>query len=317
MGRILVTGANGFVGRALCAFLRAQGVEYVAAVRQATSTVEAGCVAVGDIGKHTDWHGALSGVSVVIHLANRAHVMQETAADPLAVFRAINVDGTVHLARQAAAAGVSRFVFVSSIKVNGEETFGRPFRPEDTPGPSDPYGISKWEAEQALFQLGRDTGMEIVVMRPPLIYGPGVKANFLRLVQAVGKGMPLPFGAVRNKRSLVSVDNLNSALFACATHPAAAGQTFLVSDGEDLSAPELVRAIANGVGRPARLVAVPPSLMLFAAKMLGKEAVARRVIGSLQVDASALRKLLEWRPPYEVRAKLAESARQIVKEAGR
>jgi len=314
MGRILVTGANGFVGSALCSLLSAQGLPYIGSVR--TADPRADRVAVGDISAQTNWGPALIDVATVIHLANRAHVMQETEADPLAVFRAINVDGTLNLARQAAKAGVKRFVFVSSIKVNGEETVGRPFAPDDSPAPCDPYGISKWEAEQALMTLGRETGLEIVVVRPPLIYGPGVKANFLRLVLAVRRGMPLPFGLVTNKRSLVSVDNLCSALLACATHRAAAGQTFLVSDGVDLSTPELIRAIARGTGRPARLLPIPPFAMVLAARLLGKGEVAQRVLGSLQVDASALTRLLGWKPPYTAEDKLAEAARAVAGDLG-
>lgn len=312
MGRILVTGANGFVGKALVAQLSASGQPYAGTVRERASATDGHQIAIGDIDGRTDWRPALEGVSAIIHLANRAHVMHETAADPLALFRAINTDGTLNLARQAAAAGVRRFVFVSSIKVNGESTDGRPFTPEDPPAPTDPYGISKWEAEQALARLSQETGLEVVIVRPPLIYGPGVKANFLRLVQAIGRGMPLPFGLVRNKRSLVAVDNLCSALIACATHEAAAGHTFLVSDGQDLSTPELVRAIARGTGRPARLLPVPPALMLLAAGMLGKGEAARRVLGSLQVDASALQRVLGWYPPYSASDKLAESARHVV-----
>lgn len=312
MERILVTGANGFVGRALVTHLAAAGIPFIGTVREQASVTNGHQLAIGDIDGTTDWSHALENVSAIVHLANRAHVMHETAADPLALFRAINTEGTLNLARQAVAAGVRRFVYVSSIKVNGEATDRRPFTPDDLPAPSDPYGISKWEAEQALAQLSRSTGLEVVVVRPPLIYGPGVKANFLRLVKAVGRGMPLPFGLVRNKRSLVSVDNLCSALIACATHVNAPGHTFLVSDGEDLSTAELIRAIAAGTGRTARLLPVPPALMLLAANMLGKGDAARRVLGSLQVDTSALQRVLGWHPPFTVREKLAESARFVV-----
>jgi UDP-glucose 4-epimerase len=313
MGKILVTGANGFVGGALCDHLDQQGAAYLGAVRNASQAH----VAIGDIGEATDWRKALPGVETVVHLANRAHVMRERLADPLAEFRRINVDGTLNLARQAAAAGARRFVYVSSIKVNGEATTDRPFEPEDVPAPQDPYGISKWEAEQALARLGRDTGLEIVIVRPPLIYGPGVKANLLRLIQAVHRGLPLPFGAVRNKRSMVSVDNLCSVLLACASHPAAAGRTFLVSDGHDLSTAELIRVIAQGVGRRARLVPVPPSAMLFVAGLLGKQDAARRLLGSLQVDSSALTQVLGWQPPYTIEEKLAAAARDAVKGMGK
>lgn len=312
MGTVLVTGANGFVGRALCDYLNAEGQAHVGTVRSMTDGALSNRIAVGNIDGNTDWRAALAGVSTVIHLANRAHVMNETAADPLAEFRTVNVQGTLNLARQAAAAGVRRFVFVSSIKVNGERTDDHPFTPDDAPAPSDPYGVSKWEAEQELAHLGRETSLEIVIVRPPLIYGPGVKANFLRLVLAVQRGMPLPFGLVHNQRSLVAVENLCSALLACATHPAAAGETFLVSDGVDMSTPELIRAIAVGVGRPARLLPVPPAAMLLVARLLGKEGVAKRVLGSLQVDASALTRKLGWTPPYGAREKLAESARRTV-----
>ncbi|SOZ13903.1 UDP-glucose 4-epimerase [Cupriavidus taiwanensis] len=308
MGKILVTGANGFVGSVFCAHLAERGVPFTGAVRRAAP----GRLAVGDIDEKTDWHNALSDVGTVVHLANRAHVMREVVADPLAEFRRINVDGTLNLARQAVAAGTRRFVYVSSIKVNGEATTGHPFTARDAPAPQDPYAISKWEAEQALTELSRQTGMEIVIVRPPLIYGPGVKANLLRLIQAVQRGVPMPFGAVCNARSMVSVDNLCSALLACATHPAAAGQTFLVSDGQDLSTAELIRVIAKGVGRRPRLIAVPPSWMLLAARALGKQDAARRVLGSLQVDSSALTRQLGWRAPYRIEDKLAEAARDVV-----
>ena len=239
---IAVTGATGFVGQALCSHLLAHDHAVVPVVRHASGL--AGEVIVGNIDGATDWQPALSGCDAVVHLAARVHVMDDTAHDPLALYRATNTDGTLNLARQAAAAGVKRFVFISSIKVNGE---GRdaPYRETDMPAPEDAYAISKWEAEQGLQQIAADTGLEVVILRPPLVYGPGVKANFLRLLQTVKRGWPLPLGAVRNRRSLLFLGNFVDAIRLCVEHPAAAGQTFLLDDGQAVSTPELIRAVAR------------------------------------------------------------------------
>jgi len=236
-------------------------------------------------------------VDVVIHAAARVHIMDDDASDPLAEFRKANVDGTLNLARQAADAGVQRFVFISSIKVNGESTqLGEPFTVEDSIVTQDPYGLSKWEAEQGLFQIAKQTGMQTVVIRPPLIYGEGVKANFAKMMQGVAKGLPLPLGAVHNKRSLLALENLVDFIVLCTHHPKAANQVFLISDGEDVSTTELLQKVGKALGKPARLIPVPVPLMRFAAKLIGKGDVANRLFGSLQVDSSKARELLGWKP---------------------
>lgn len=303
-GPILVTGANGYVGSALCARAVAQGRSVRACVRSTTDTPvhEVPTVAVGDIHEATDWSAALDGCSTVVHLAARVHVMNESASDPLREFRRTNVEGTLHLARQAARCGVRRFVFVSSIKVNGEATSsGRPFTATDMPAAEDAYGISKMEAEQGLPMIGRDSGMEVVIVRPPLVYGPGVKANFASLIRAVQRGLPLPLGAVtNNRRSLVALDNLVDLLITCVDHRAAANQTFLVSDGEDLSTAALIRRMGQALGKPARLLPVPPALLQLGAAIVGKRNVVQRLLGNLQVDIAHTRATLGWTPPVSV-----------------
>jgi nucleoside-diphosphate-sugar epimerase len=252
--------------------------------------------------------GYLSNVSTVVHLAARVHVLDDPAADPLAAYREVNVDGALRLARSAADAGVRRFVFVSSIKVNGEATHGAPFTEASPPNPVDPYGISKWEAEQGLRQIAGETGLEVVILRPPLVYGPGVKANFRRLLAGVDRGAPFPFGAIHNRRSLVFVGNLADAIVSAVEHPAAAGETFLVSDGPAVSSPELVRAIAHALGRRPRLLDVPPSLLTLAGRVLRRDAVVQRLLGSLEIDSSRIRTTLDWTPPYTMQQGLAETA---------
>jgi nucleoside-diphosphate-sugar epimerase len=258
-------------------------------------------VLVGPIDGQTTWANALAGVDVVFHAAARVHVMADSSADHLAEFRLVNVAGTLNLARQALASGVRRFVFVSSVKVNGEETLpGQAFTESDVPAPLDPYGQSKHEAELGLRQLAADTGMEVVIVRPPLVYGPGVKANFASLMRAVQRGWPLPLGAVHNQRSLVALDNLVDLIVTCLHHPAAANQTFLASDGQDLSTAELVRGMARAAGVPARLWPVPVWALRGAASALGKGAAVQRLCGNLQVDISKARNLLGWVPPLGV-----------------
>lgn len=299
---ILVTGAAGFVGSALMKQLAAdracKGV--VAAVRRKAAAQPEGVlqVLVGDLLPNTDWGLALQGINAVVHCAARVHVMQDDAMYPLQAYREVNVNGTLNLACQAAQAGVRRFVFVSSIKVNGEVTQpGQPFRADDVPSPLDPYGVSKLEAEQGLRVIEAQTGMEVVIVRPPLVYGPGVKANFAAMMRWVARGVPLPLGAIHNARSVVALDNLVDLLVTCLKHPAAAGQAFLVSDGEDVSTTELLRRTANAMGKKLFLLPVPAWVLEWGAAVLGKRDVAQRLCGSLQVDIEKTRRLLSWNPP--------------------
>lgn len=302
---ILVTGASGFVGRAVVERLAQERRNVLAALRVDAATRWTGParpMTVRDLDATTDWSAALTGVSAIVHCAARVHVMRELEIDPLKMFRSVNVDGTLQLARQAAAAGVKRFVFVSSVKVNGEATqLGRPFRADDPPGADDPYGLSKLEAELGLLELARATALEVSIVRPPLVYGPGVKANFAALARAVLRGVPLPFGAVTgNRRSLVALDNLVDLLLTCVDHPAAANQVFLVSDGDDLSTAELIQRIARVGGRDARLLRVPPAILRWSAGLLGRRDAANRLLGSLQVDIDDTCERLQWQPPVSV-----------------
>lgn len=293
IAHVLVTGANGFVGRSVCHRLTAESIPFSAVVRKKSHGSHH---EIGSINGKTDWSNALATCDAVVHLAARVHVMNERSVDPLAAFREINVVATENLARQAAQHGVRRFVFVSSVKVNGERTLQVPFSASDMPAPEDAYGQSKLEAELALAKVAQETGLEVVIVRPPLVYGPGVGANFLRLMQLVKWGIPLPLGEVDNRRSLVAVDNLVDLLLACLCHPAAAGQTFLVSDGDDVSTPSLIRMLANAMGKRALLLPVPPKLLSAGAALLGKSAAAARLLGSLQVDIAPTRSALGWQP---------------------
>ncbi|MFA7239187.1 MAG: SDR family oxidoreductase [Sulfuricellaceae bacterium] len=304
MNQVLVTGANGFVGQALCPHLENAGWS----VRKAVRTPRDDCIAVDDIGADTDWRAALNGVDAVVHLAARAHIMQDSAQDPLAIYRAINCAGTENLARQAVQAGVKRLVYVSSIKVNGESTPVRPFSADAPPHPQDPYGISKWEAEQALQRVAAETGLEIVILRPPLIYGAGVKANFLRLMNLTARGLPLPLGGIKNRRSLLYLGNLADAIRVCLSHPAAAGKTYLLSDGDPLSTAELVRHLATALGTPATLLPIPPSLLRLAGLLTDKRAEIARLLDSLEIDSAAIRNELDWQPPYTLEQGLAATA---------
>ncbi len=308
--RVLVTGANGFVGEALCGELHARGFAIRAAVRSASSLLEsAEMAAVGAIDGDTDWNEALSEVSVVIHLAARVHVMHDDANDPLEEFRRVNVAGTENLARQAARAGVKRLVYVSSIKVNGEATSGeKKFTEMDVPSPQGPYDISKWEAEQALHCIAQETGLKVVIVRPPLVYGPGVKGNFSSLFSAIDKGIPLPLAGADNARSMVYVGNLVDALITCATHPAAAGKTYLVSDGAAVSTAMLVEKIAQALGRSRRSFYFPPTLLRAVAALLGRAEQVDRLLGSLRVSDEKIRNELAWSPPYTLEQGLCATA---------
>jgi UDP-glucose 4-epimerase len=315
---ILVTGANGFVGSALVARFARGKTGVRAAMRRPPAARQPGVEQVESpsLSAGADWQHALEGVSAVVHAAARVHVMRDEAADPLAEFRSANVEGTLALARQAAAAGVARFVFLSSIKVNGESTPpDRPFLAADVPQPSDPYGVSKLEAERALGALARETGLEVVIVRPPLVYGPGVKANFFALLKWLQRGVPLPFGAIHNRRSLVALENLVDLVVTCVEHPAAPGQTLLVSDGEDLSTTELLRRLAAALGKRARLVPIPERALVLAARALGAGSIAQRLCGSLVLDSAPTRRLLGWAPPVSVDEGLHAAAEAYLREA--
>ena len=305
-GEILVTGANGFLGNRLVEILIERGHK----TRKATRGYCADTVSVGDINGQTDWQSALINVDVVIHTAARVHVMFEQEVDPIVAFRSVNVEGTLNLARQAFAAGVKRFIFISSIKVNGEKTIiGRPFCADDTPAPSDPYGISKHEAEQGLLLLSQQTGLDVVIIRPPLVYGSGVKANFRSMMLWLRRRVPLPLGLIKNQRSLVFIDNLIDLIVVCSYHSAAKNQIFLVSDGHDLSTTDLLRRMGRALDAPARLLAVPSALIIFLARMLGKGDVAERLCESLQVDISKTQNMLGWSPVIGVDEALYKTAR--------
>ncbi|MGR7920573.1 UDP-glucose 4-epimerase family protein [Zobellella denitrificans] len=296
---ILVTGVNGFVGAHLFRELTVRRTFDVAGTVRKITGGDTTFIDSGAIDINTNWSAAVTGKQVVIHCAARAHIIKDEVKDPLAEYRKVNVDGTLNLARQAVIAGVKRFIFISSVGVNGNINI-HPFTEDGQPNPADLYAHSKWEAEQGLQQLACETEMELVVIRPPLVYGPDAPGNFGRLVRWVEKGLPLPLGAVHNKRSLVALDNLVDLIITCIDHPAAANQVFLAGDGEDLSTTELLRGVARAMGKPARLIPVPAGLLQFGATVLGKKAMAQRLLGSLQVDISKARELLGWNPPLTV-----------------
>ncbi|MDM9654043.1 SDR family oxidoreductase [Pseudomonas wenzhouensis] len=294
MNTVLLTGSTGFIGSALLAELKKlPEFRVVCAVRSAVSPASDDVVVVGNIDGATDYSAALNGVDVVVHAAARAHIMRDEVSDPLAEYRKVNVEGTLNLAKQAVAAGVKRFVYISSVKVNGESTTGlSAFTEEDSAKPEDPYGVSKQEAEEGLRLLAQETGLEVVIIRPPLVYGPGVKANFLSLLKLSATGLPLPFSSVNNNRSMVYVGNLVDLIVRCIDRPAAANQTFLVSDGEDVSLRKLVTYIRLCLGRSPRLLQVPVGLFKLAGALTGKLGIVDRLVGDLQVDSSKVRTLL-------------------------
>jgi len=313
--RVLVTGASGFIGSGLLPRLYQEGFRAVAALRRPSCIAAPECpiVVTGELHGTNDWSLALKEVQVVVHTAARVHVMDDRSPDPLAEFRMTNVEGTLNLARQACEAGVKRFVFISSVKVNGEETpLGAPYAADDSPAPADPYAVSKHEAEQGLKAIGAQGDMEVVIIRPPLVYGPGVKANFQAMMEWLCRGIPLPLGAVHNRRSLVALDNLVDLITTSIRHPAAANQVFLVSDGEDLSTTELLRRMAGALGRPARLLPVPAWALETGAAMLRRRSLSKRLCGSLQLDIDKTRRLLDWSPPVSVNDALAKTARHFL-----
>ena len=309
--RLLITGAAGFVGHALCTELTQRKYCVRGTVREHSRSAGLDCelAIVGDIGPAVDWSAALDDVHAVVHLAARVHVMRERASNPLLAFRMANMEGTKNLARQAAHAGVRRFVYLSSIKVNGEQTLpGRPFTEQDAPAPLDFYSVSKQEAEEELGKIAQQTGMEVVIVRPPLVYGPGVKANFLNMMRWLHNGVPLPFGAIHNCRSLVALDNLIDFIGVCLEHPEAADQTFLVADGEDLSTTELLQRMGGALGMPAKLLPVPQLLLEAGFKIAGRSDMAQRLCRSLQVNIAKAQTLLGWNPPISVDEGLRRTA---------
>lgn len=299
--RILVTGSNGFVGEALFNYLQEVEQYHVSGSVRTADVARENLFTVSELSENTDWFDALKGQHVVVHVAARAHVMDDSVGEPLAEYRRVNVAGTLNLARQAASAGVRRFIFISSIKVNGESTtIGSPFQHLDKAMPKDPYGISKSEAESGLWQINKESGMEIVIIRPPLVYGPGVKANFLSMMKLVSKNYPLPLGAICNRRSMVALDNLINLISTCINHPKAANQTFLVSDDHDISTTKLLEMMTQAAGKSPRLLPVPMSWLRLAGKLTGKQAVIERLCGNLQIDISHTKTTLGWQPPISL-----------------
>lgn len=307
----LVTGATGFVGQALCNTLAARGWKVLRAVRRNPA---AGDFVVGDMGLEADWHRAVEGMDCVVHLAARTHVLRDDALDPMDAYRRINVTATANLAQAAAEQGVRRFVFLSSIKVNGEFTSNTAFIERDRPQPADRYGRSKLEAEQALRQIAQESALEVVIVRSPLVYGPGVKANFLRLMHLSARRRPLPLGSIKNRRSLIYLDNLVDAIVTCMTHPAAAGKTYLVSDSESVSTPELIRRISSALGVAPRLFRFSPSLLSLAARLMVRHPEWERLSNSLLIDSTKIRAELGWQPPFTMAQGLAETAQWYHKQ---
>ena len=310
---LLLTGGTGFVGQHLVSQLKRRELSYQLAVRrQVEDPSNHNYISVGDLNAHTAWSNALEGVTDIVHLAARVHITQETSSDAYAAFRAVNTEGTLHLARQAAAAGVRRFVFLSSIKVNGE---GKPqaYLETDTPAPEDAYAASKWEAEQGLWKISAETGMQMVILRIPLVYGPGVGANFLQLFQTVNKAWPLPLGGIHNQRSLLYVGNLVDAIFVALEHPDAANKLYLLSDGQDVSTTELVERIAQALNKTPRLFSMPQGMLRLAASVLGKSSAVDRLYGSLYLDSAKIRQELSWTPPFSMQQGLAETAQWFLK----
>lgn len=311
MSKILITGTTGFVGRAVCKVLREQGHMLTGTTR--TPDLGSGpervpLYHIAEIGPDTDWSQIVSGADIVIHLAARVHVMRDRASDPLAAFRRVNCEGTKKLAEQAAAAGVKRFVFISTAKVAGEISPPKGFSEKDPAQPEDPYGISKWEAEQALGEISQRTGMEVIILRPPLVYGPGVKGNFLKLMNAVQRERLLPLGAIQNQRDLLYVENLADAIAVAAHHPEAANQTFFVSDQAAVSTPELVQKIATAFDKKPRLINFPLGGLKFIGALTGKSSAIKRLCGSLTLNTSKIQRTLNWTPPYSLEEGLKKTA---------
>ncbi|OIN94872.1 MAG: hypothetical protein AUJ48_04315 [Deltaproteobacteria bacterium CG1_02_45_11] len=317
MSRVLITGADGFIGKALCAEMVSRGWKVRASVRSRNKirsiSQEIEIIETGSIGPDTEWAHALDNVESVVHLAGRVHVMEDSSSDPLSEYRIVNTAATEKLARSAASSGVRRFIFMSTVKVNGEGR-GVPYCEDDIPGPSDPYGISKWEAEKIIKAIANETGMEAVIIRAPMVYGPEVKANFLRLLKAVDRGIPMPLYGIKNKRSMIYLGNLVDAIVTCINHPKAAGQTYLVSDGEDVSTPELIRRVAIALGKPSRLFPLPAPILRFTGKIFGKTDAVERILGSLTINSAKIRNELNWQPPFTMQQGLKETAQWYLKK---
>ena len=317
--RVLITGGHGFLGKALAASVLSNEFVVRVSSRQKVTLIKTSLehCQVGELGPSTDWFTALEGVNTVVHCAGLAHVIADTAFEPLTNFRTVNAEGTLNLARQAAEGGVTRFVFISSVGVNGAQTVpGRPFSESDKPNPHNAYTLSKWEAEQGLQRIAAETGMDVVIIRPPLVYGPDAPGNFGLMMRWLKSGVPLPLGAIHNHRSLIGLDNLTDLIVTCLTHPAAANQTFLVSDGEDISITELLRRMGRGMGRPARLIPVPVTLLKAVSAMLGKKYMAQRLCTSLQVNIDKARQLLGWHPPLSLSQGLNKTAEGYARKTG-
>jgi|688.fasta_scaffold333159_1 nucleoside-diphosphate-sugar epimerase len=298
MSNFLITGANGFIGKVLIKRLSQDGHLVSALVRKKIEVPYSNeTFLIPSINAKTNWAELLKDRDVVIHLLARVHIMDDKASDPLMEFRKINVDVTIALAKEAARQGIKRFVFLSSVKVNGESTSDHPFSETNLVYPQDAYAISKWEAEEALRQISKETGMEIVIIRSPLVYGPNVKANFLKMMQYVKQGIPLPLGSIQNKRSLIGIDNLVDFITTTISHPKAANQTFLISDDEDISTTNLLRRIGECMEKPARLIPVSPKILSFLFKIIGRQDFGDRLLGSLEIDITKAKKLLAWSPP--------------------
>lgn len=319
--RVLVTGASGFIGRAVLTCLASkEDFQMRGSIRREGEELGLGVepFLVESLGPSTNWQEALAGVEVVIHTAARVHVMRDMEADPLAAYRHVNVHGTLNLARQAVGAGVRRFIFLSSIKVNGEEThFGKSCDADDMPAPLAPYGISKYEAEVDLLQLSCESEMEVVIIRSPLVYGPGVKANFYKMMCWLYKGVPLPLGGICNKRSLVALDNLVDLIVTCIVHPMAANQVFLAADGENVSTSELLQRLGKALGKTPRLISVPSWMVKFVAALCGKKMEVQRLYSSLQVDITKTRNRLNWSPPVSVDEALQKAAQYFLESQSR
>lgn len=320
MKRIGITGANGFIGKALADFLEHDGYCVTRIIRRRESLSANGSkniAIVDDLTKENNWNSVLEGMDILIHLAARVHVMQDPLQDPLSEFRKVNTDATLNLASQAAKAGITRFIYLSSIKVNGEyTTLGHPFSEKDTPAPQDPYAISKYEAEVGLREWATMSKLEVVIIRPPLIYGPGVKANFLSMMEWLKLGRPLPLGSIHNKRSLLGLDNLLDFIMTTIEHPNATNETFMVSDGVDISTTELLQQIGNVLGKPARLFSIPQGLLTIGFQLLGKGSLIPRLLGSLQINIGKAHTLLGWKPPYGMDEGLLKTAKDFLKSKG-